>query len=54
MDAVGSTPEFVAEVYQKMERRLNIIRSRFHRPLTLTDKLLLSHLEALDRVVVVS
>ena len=45
MAVVGSTPEFVAEVYQKMERRLSVIRGRLHRPLTLADKLLLSHLD---------
>ena len=42
---VASTPEFVAETYRKMERNLEIVRSRLNRPLTLAEKLLLGHLD---------
>ena len=45
MDRIGSTPQFVAEAYQKMERRLQTVRERLNRPLTLADKILLSHLD---------
>ncbi|MCH8297414.1 MAG: aconitate hydratase [Chloroflexi bacterium] len=42
---VDSTPQFVEEAYKKMERKLEIVRSRFNRPLTLAEKLLLGHLD---------
>ena len=42
---VDSTPEFVTEAYRKMERNLEIVRSRLNRPLTLAEKLLLGHLD---------
>ncbi len=42
---VESTAEFVAEVYQKMERNLEVVRSRLNRPLTLADKVVLGHLD---------
>ena len=45
MDTIDSTPEFVASVYQKMGRNLETIRSRLNRPLTLTEKVLLGHLD---------
>ena len=45
MDRIGSTPEFVAEAYRKMEQRLQTARERLGRPLTLADKILLSHLD---------
>ena len=45
MDRNQSTPEFVAEVYRKMELRLQTVRERLGRPLTLSDKVLLSHLD---------
>ena len=45
MDRIGSTPEFVAEAYQKMEVRLQTVRQRLGRPLTLADKIVLSHLD---------
>ena len=38
---VDSTPQFVEEAYKKMERKLEVVRSRFNRPLTLAEKLLL-------------
>jgi aconitate hydratase len=45
MNVIDSTPEFVASVYQKMAQRLEIVRSRLNRPLSLADKLLLGHLD---------
>jgi aconitate hydratase len=44
-DRVGSTPGFVAGVYENMARNLPIVRERLNRPLTLSEKILLSHLE---------
>ena len=32
---VDSTPQFVEEAYKKMERNLEVVRSRYNRPLTL-------------------
>src|SRR5215510_9907917 len=40
-----STPEFVSQAYQKMEQTLEIVRRRMGKPLTLADKVLLSHLD---------
>ncbi len=45
MDAIDSTPEFVAKVYNTMERNLSVVRGRLGRPLTLSDKILLGHLD---------
>ena len=45
MNVVDSTPQFVSETYKKMERNLETIRSRFNRPLTLAEKVLLGHLD---------
>ena len=42
---VDSTPRFVEEAYKKIERNLEIVRSRYNRPLTLAEKLLLGHLD---------
>ena len=42
---VDSTPQFVEEAYKKMERNLEVVRSRYNRPLTLAEKLLLGHLD---------
>jgi aconitate hydratase len=44
MNAIDSTPEFVAEAYKKIEKRLEIVRRRLGRPLTLSEKILLGHL----------
>ena len=44
MDTIDSTPEFVAKVYSTMERNLSIVRRRLGRPMTLSDKILLGHL----------
>ena len=45
MNMIDSTPEFVTEAYQKMERNLETVRSRLNRPLTLAEKVLLGHLD---------
>ena len=45
MSQIDSTPEFVTDAYQKMERSLEIVRSRLNRPLTLSEKVLLGHLD---------
>ena len=42
---VDSTPQFVEEAYKKIEKNLEVIRSRYNRPLTLAEKLLLGHLD---------
>jgi aconitate hydratase len=48
MHTIESTPEFVAEAYAKIARRLESIRRRLGRPLTLTEKILLGHLDDPD------
>ena len=45
MVAIESTPEIVADVYSTMERNLEVVRRRLGRPMTLTDKVLLGHLD---------
>ncbi|MYC35277.1 MAG: aconitate hydratase [Chloroflexi bacterium] len=45
MSNVDSTPEFVRETYRKMDEKLAQVRARLNRPLTLSEKLLLSHLD---------
>jgi aconitate hydratase len=45
MHAIESTPEFVARAYAKIEKNLETIRKRLGRPLTLTEKVLLGHLD---------
>ena len=45
MVASDSTPEFVSKVYETMQRNLEIVRRRVGRPITLADKLLLSHMD---------
>ena len=48
MVAVESTPELVAGAYADMRRRLQAVRRKLDRPLTLADKVLLSHLDDPD------
>ncbi len=45
MLTIESTPEFVSGVYEIMERNLKVVREKLDRPLTLADKVLLSHLD---------
>ena len=42
---IDSTPEMVTRVYDRMKRNLPIIRERLGRPLTLMEKIVLSHLD---------
>ena len=42
---VESTPVFVEEAYQKLERRIETVRRRLGRPMTYAEKVLLGHLD---------
>ena len=44
MHTIDSTAGFVAGVYESMSRRLEMVRGRLKRPLTLAEKILLGHL----------
>lgn len=48
MVQIESTPQFVSEAYAKMQTRLAAVRGRVAKPLTLADKVLLSHLDDPD------
>lgn len=45
MVTIESTPELVRQVYQTMASNLEVVRSRLGRPLSLAEKVLLSHLD---------
>ncbi len=45
MSNIDSTPAFVRETYRKMDEKLTQVRARLNRPLTMSEKLLLSHLD---------
>ena len=45
MVTIESTPEFAAQTYEKMAERLQVVRRRLNRPLSLAEKVLLSHLD---------
>src|SRR5260221_7116971 len=45
MIVIDSTPEFVSNAYQRMDRTLQALRTHLGRPLGLADKVLLSHLD---------
>ncbi len=45
MVTIESTPDMAAQVYETMERNLEVVRRRLNRPLTLADKVLLGHLD---------
>jgi len=45
MASIESTPEFVQAVYQRTRARLEVVRKRLGRPLTLTEKVLFGHLD---------
>ena len=45
MDTNETTPEMAARVYETLARNLDVVRRRDPRPLTLSDKLLLGHLD---------
>jgi len=44
MATIDSTPDFVEQAYQRIERNLEVVRRRLNRPLNLTEKILLGHL----------
>jgi aconitate hydratase len=44
MPAIETTPELVQSVYDTSRKRLEVIRRRFERPLTLAEKVLFGHL----------
>jgi len=46
MPTIESTPEFVSQVYAKMRERLDVVRGRIGKPLTLAQKIILGHLES--------
>lgn len=45
MSQIETTPEMVKGVYQKSKERLEIVRKRLNRPLTLAEKVLFGHLD---------
>jgi len=45
MTSLDSSREFVSNVYATMNKNLQVVRRRLDRPLTLADKVLLSHLD---------
>jgi aconitate hydratase len=45
MPHVESTPEFVRDVYKKMEERLAVARERVGRPLSLAEKIIYGHFD---------
>src|SRR5437867_5851673 len=48
MHLIDSTLEYVRSVYDRMEKRLETVRRRLGRPLTLSEKILLGHLDEPD------
>ncbi len=44
-DKIASTPTFVKNAYKKMHERLEIVRGRLNRPLTLAEKVIYGHLD---------
>ena len=48
MDTLASTPAMAASIYATLASNVSVIRRRLNRPLTLTDKLLLGHLDDPD------
>lgn len=49
MPTIEATPETVEKAYQLMSERLKVIRKRLARPLTLMEKVLLTHLRDPDK-----
>ncbi len=45
MPSIESTPEFVQQTYAKMQERIDIVRKRLGRPMTLAEKILYGHLD---------
>src|SRR5712691_3561730 len=53
MVTIDSTPEFVSSVYETMTGKLAQVRRRLNRPLSLAEKVLLSHLDDPDNTELV-
>ncbi len=45
MDKISLSPEAIERVYKKIDQSLAVVRERLGRPLTLTEKILLGHLD---------
>src|SRR3989475_2674112 len=45
MHQIDSTPDYVRSIYDAMDKRLAVVRRRLNRPLTLSEKILLGHLD---------
>ena len=45
MVSIESTPQFVSDIYRRMERTLEVVRRRVGKPMGMADKVLLSHLD---------
>ncbi len=45
MVTIESTPELASNVYETMERNLEVVRRRLGKPMGLADKVLLGHLD---------
>jgi aconitate hydratase len=45
MSTVESTPEMAGRIYATMKRNIEVVRGRLKRPLTLSEKVLLGHLD---------
>lgn len=48
MSAVDLTPKQISDLYRKMSKNIEIVRNRLKRPLTLSEKTVLSHLDDPD------
>ena len=48
MPLIESTPDFVSSVYARMEANLAAVRRRLARPLSMTEKVMLSHLSDVE------
>ncbi|HYM11803.1 MAG TPA: aconitate hydratase [Bryobacterales bacterium] len=48
MHTIESTPEFVSEVYRRMEQNLAVVRRRLGRPVTFAEKVMYAHLDDPD------
>jgi aconitate hydratase len=46
MPTIESTPQFVRQAYAQMRKRLEVVRGRLDRPLTLAEKIVYGHLHA--------
>src|SRR6266581_1311384 len=45
MHLIDSTPDYVRSIYERMEKHLELARRRLKRPLTLSEKIMLGHLD---------